>query len=90
MDNHITVVQLSPDQLKEMIYSAVKAYMPVKETSPELISRKEAKKILGVRSDLTMIRWEAKGMLTPIRVGAKIMYQKENVLSAAESFERKN
>ncbi|MCK3684380.1 helix-turn-helix domain-containing protein [Maribellus sp. YY47] len=58
------------------------------EKEDKQITRKEAMRILNVRTVLTMIRWEEKGILNPLRINSRIRYWKSEVLNAAESFQR--
>ena len=59
-----------------------------KQQSPELITRKEARELLNVKTDVTMIKWEEKGYLMPSRIGSRIFYRKDEVFSAVEKFTR--
>lgn len=58
------------------------------ERTPEFITRKEARMMLNVKTDLTMIQWEKKGYLMPNRIGGRIFYRKDEVISGAEKFSR--
>jgi hypothetical protein len=58
------------------------------ERTPEFIPRKEAMKMLNVTTALTMIRWEEKGYLNPTRIGSRIFYRKDEVVTAFEKFKR--
>lgn len=58
------------------------------ERSPEFITRKEAKEMLKVTTDLTMMRWEGKGFLNPHRISGRVFYRKDEILSAFEKFKR--
>lgn len=57
--------------------------------SPEFIPRKEAMKMLNVTTALTMIRWEEKGYLNPHRIGGRIFYRQDEIVTAFEKFYRK-
>lgn len=60
-----------------------------KERIPEFVpTRKEAMKMLNVTTALRMIRWEEKGYLNPFRIGGRIFYRKDEVISAFENSER--
>lgn len=61
-----------------------------KERSPELITRKEAKKMLNITTDCTMIKWEDKGFLKPYRIGGRIFYQRDEIIAAFERFSRES
>ncbi|MGQ8335816.1 hypothetical protein ACUNWD_04645 [Sunxiuqinia sp. A32] len=56
--------------------------------STELIPRKEAMKMLNVKTTLTMMRWEEKGYLQPHRISSRIFYKKGEVLAAATRLKR--
>ncbi|KJF45360.1 MerR family transcriptional regulator [Draconibacterium sediminis] len=58
------------------------------EEEDKLITRKEAMRLLNVKTVLTMIRWEEKGILNPLRINSRIRYWKSEILDAAESFQR--
>ena len=51
----------------------------LKSGQDELISKKEAKILLGGVSDATLWRWEKEGYLIPERFGRKIMYRKSKI-----------
>ena len=59
-----------------------------KLSNDDLIPRKEAMKILNVKTVLTMMRWEEKGILSPHRISSRIFYKKSEVIEAVERFER--
>lgn len=59
-----------------------------KEQNPDYISRKEAMKLLGVSTQLTMIRWEQKEFLIPYKMSGRVYYKREEVLSALEKCAR--
>ena len=59
------------------------------ERSPEFIPRKEAMKMLNVKTANTMSSWEEKGYLKPIRDGGgRIHYRKDELIDAMERFRR--
>ena len=53
--------------------------MLAQKEQDELISKKEAKILLGGVSDATLWRWEKEGYLIPERFGRKIMYRKSEI-----------
>ena len=54
------------------------------ERSTEFISRKEAMKKLDVKTALTMIRWEVKGILNPHRIGGRVYYRESEIVACFE------
>lgn len=58
------------------------------ERSPELIPRKDAMKMLNVKTPLTMQRWEEKGYLNPHKISSRIFYRKDELDTAIEKFSR--
>lgn len=59
-----------------------------KERTPEFIPRKEAMKMLKVKTANTMSSWEEKGYLSPNRIGGRIYYRQDELVGVAERFER--
>ena len=53
--------------------------MLAQKEQDELISKKEAKILLGGVSDATLWRWEKEGYLIPERFGRKSMYRKSEI-----------
>lgn len=58
------------------------------ERSTEFISRKEAMKKLDVKTALTMIRWEEKGILNPHKNGGRVYYRENEIVACFEKFSR--
>ena len=58
------------------------------ERSPEFIPRKDAMKMLNVKTANTMSSWEEKGYLKPHRLGGRIYYRQDELADAAERFRR--
>mgnify|MGYP006301395529 CR=1 FL=1 len=56
--------------------------------SPEFIPRKEAMKMLNVKTANTMSNWEKKGYLNPHRMGGRIYYRQDELTEAMERLER--
>lgn len=74
------------DVVKKTTGKLISEFM--KDQSSELITRSEAKQMLGIKSDGTMIEWERKGFLQSYKKGGRIFYKKDEVLSSAESVKR--
>ncbi|OFY61632.1 MAG: hypothetical protein A2Y71_03075 [Bacteroidetes bacterium RBG_13_42_15] len=91
MKTNITI-ELCPEELKTLIRDAVREELSKiqNQGSPEekYISRKEAKEILNVSSDTTMISFEKRGLITPRRTGKKIIYLEAEIRSALQKFGR--
>jgi len=74
-------VTINGGQLIEAIdYAITKAKAEFSEESkPErLLNRNETSKKLGVDPS-TMYRWNKSGYLTPVRVGARVMYRESDI-----------
>jgi hypothetical protein len=56
--------------------------------NPELITRDELKKITGLNSDATVIKYERLDIFRPMRLGRKIFYDRSQVLEAIKEFRR--
>ena len=88
--------EITADDLLKLVQNVAKETAELvllnfnEQHSPELVTRKQAKDLLSVRTDLTMMRWEEKGYLMPRRIGSRIFYRKDEVISAVEKFSRQN
>jgi len=80
---------MTPDELKEMIYSTVKEVLSEikEEMKPDeqdtLITRDEAAKLLRV-SKTTLYHWGLNGKLGFYKIGRKVYYKRNEVLSSLE------
>lgn len=84
------IIELTPPDLEELIKKTahVVATEVLGGKNEELISRQDAMGLLGVKTVLTMIRWERKGYLNPRRIGGRVLYKRGEILKAAVEFER--
>ncbi|MGQ8335812.1 helix-turn-helix domain-containing protein [Sunxiuqinia sp. A32] len=86
----ILVLELTPQELKEMIHITVKAALSEfkEELRPkepeELLTRKEVVKLLQI-SLTTLYHWTRDGKLKQYKTGGKVYYKKNEVLTALES-----
>jgi hypothetical protein len=84
------IIEMTPPDLEELIKKT--AHIVASEVlggkNEELITRQDAMELLGVKTVLTMIRWERKGYLNPRRIGGRVLYKRGEVLKSAEEFER--
>jgi excisionase family DNA binding protein len=84
-----TVIQLEPEELKEMIKQAVVealATMPQPQNKPAEIppiTTKELCKFLNITTP-TVIRWRKKGKIPFINIGSAIRFNLTDVMSALE------
>ena len=76
-------------ELGDMIRGIVKDELgnitpPPREKRRELIRRKEARALLGGISDPTIISYEKKGFINPVRIGGTILYDRDEILQKAK------
>ncbi len=62
--------------------------IPENELHTDLITRDELKKITGLSSDATVIKYEKLGKFRPMRLGRKVFYRKSEVLKSIKEFRR--
>ncbi len=62
--------------------------IPENEIQADLITRDELKKITGLSSDATVIKYEKLGKFRPMRLGRKVFYRKSEVLKSIKEFRR--
>jgi hypothetical protein len=82
---------MSADELETLIKRAVheesqKAILPPEKD--KYLSRKEAKNLMHVKSDTSMIAYERRGLINPCKIGKKVMYRECEILEALKKFER--
>jgi hypothetical protein len=91
MKNYITI-ELSPEELSRIVQQAVcLAIEKVKDPTPEsekLLDRRETKSLLKIASDTTIINFEKKGILHPVKIGKKILYREADVQEALQKIHR--
>ncbi len=77
----MTIIQLSPDELKEAITSAVHSEISKlqPQQSDKLISRKEAAKMLHI-SLPTISNWEKSDQLKATRIGSRVYFKQSDLL----------
>ncbi len=84
-------IQLSPQELEDLIKRAVREESQKVALPPEndkYLTRHEAKNLIGVKSDTSMINYERRGLITPHKIGKKVMYKESEILEALKKFER--
>lgn len=64
-----------------------KAHQEQAEPQPELVSRSEAARILGVHDD-TIYRWSRKGLLNPVKLPSGISRYRVTELEAIKNGQR--
>lgn len=90
----VVKLEITADDLLKLVQNVAKetaefVLFSFKENqSPELLTRKQARDLLNVKTDLTMIRWEEKGYLVPHKICSRVFYRKNEVIAAAERFSR--
>jgi predicted DNA-binding transcriptional regulator AlpA len=62
--------------------------IPENEIQADLITREELKKITGLSSDATVIKYEKLDVFRPMRLGRKVFYRKSDVLKSIKEFKR--
>jgi hypothetical protein len=68
------------DLIRGIVREEVSRLAPQPERDPEWVRRKEAQKLLGISAP-TIISYEKKGYITPLRLGSTIFYKKNDLLS---------
>jgi hypothetical protein len=90
--NEITFEDL-PKKVAEVLDNQQKILSMLAESpnnqKAEYITRAQLKKMLNIRSDVTVIEWEKKGQLQPYRVGKRVLYRLDEVEEVLRSFDRK-
>jgi hypothetical protein len=66
---------------RDVIREELAKLQPPAPKEKELIRRKEARELLGGISDPTIIAYEKKGLLNPIRIGGTILYDRNEILN---------
>jgi predicted DNA-binding transcriptional regulator AlpA len=72
-------------ELGEMIRQIVRDEFQknnLSQTEKKFVRRREACEILGGISDPTIISYEKKGLINPIRIGSTILYDRAELLNA--------
>ena len=74
--------EIEINELGAMIREAIREEMGTMKTEkePEMIRRKEARELLGGISDPTIISYEKRGLITPVRIGGTILYDRNELL----------
>jgi excisionase family DNA binding protein len=77
----MTFIQLSPDELKQAITSAVHSeFSKLHPLQPDkLITRKEAAKMLNI-SLPTISAWEKANQLKSVRIGSRVYFRQSDLL----------
>ena len=66
--------------IREVIREEIEKFQPAGEKEPELIRRREARELLGGISAPTIISYEKRGLITPLRIGGTILYDRNELL----------
>jgi len=53
-----------------------------------LLDRRETKSLLKIASDTTIINFEKKGILHPVKIGKKVLYREADVQEALQKIHR--
>ena len=80
MDNPFTEITERLTAIEKAFEELKNQPEPAKE--PEYIRRKEARELVGGISNPTIIAYEKRGLLTPLRIGGTILYNKSEILKA--------
>lgn len=93
MENKITVINLSKDELKEIISECIeKEVVHLNTTLPEsnidtLITEKDLSLMLQ-KSKVTLNKWRSKGLIPFYRISNKIYYKWDEVLESLKKVDR--
>ncbi|CCG98370.1 hypothetical protein FAES_0357 [Fibrella aestuarina BUZ 2] len=99
MFSTITQIQITPDQLKELVRDAVRSEladytppMPVGADLPEYLTRKQTARALQVSLN-TLNEWskdtpDRKAIIIPQKVATRVRYRREDVIKALKESRR--
>jgi hypothetical protein len=80
MENPFATIEQRLTTIERMI-TDLRIENQQKTAEPELIRRKEARELLGGISDPTIISYERRGLIKPVRIGGTILYNKAEILA---------
>lgn len=94
MQNEIILNGISFDQLKDELKTIVQfevqkivsGLTTTPDPTPEFITRKEAKELLGI-SYPTLNEWTKNGIIPAKRIGTRVRYQKSDVYASLKSID---
>ena len=69
--------------LREILREEIATLHPPDPKEKALIRRKEARELLGGISNPTIISYEKRGLINPIRIGGTILYDRAEILQKA-------
>ena len=80
------LIQITAEQLTELINSSIKTHLsealaPLSQTQTALLSKKEAKQLLGVTMN-TLDKHIKNGTIPAYGLGARLMFKKDEVLAS--------
>lgn len=88
------LIEISPSELeinvKKWIWDVLLEFQKNEgnnKSYPDLLTRYEVSKLLNVTL-ATLHNWNKQGRLSPKRIGAKILYSREQVMAALEDIDR--
>jgi len=82
MENPFEVIENRLSSIENILHELQLKPKDTQLTTPDnpLIRRKEARQLLGGISDPTIISYEKRGLIHPVRYGATILYNREELL----------
>ena len=94
MQTQILLCGITLDELRDTmqlivsaeVQKAIDILTPKKNNDPELLTRKETAKILGI-SLVTLWNWTSNGILPGKRIGTRIRYEKQLVYNSLKNIE---
>ena len=80
------VLQLNQDELAELINSSIKTHLsealaPLSQTQTALLSKKEAKQLLGITMN-TLDKHVKSGAIPAYGLGSRLLFKRDEVLSS--------
>ncbi|UYW02087.1 helix-turn-helix domain-containing protein [Flavobacterium agricola] len=85
--NQIQIIQVTPEQLKQVVQDAVKIELeqylknPEPQKEDELLTREETAELLKV-SLATLDRWSKNGKMQPLKIQHKVYFKKSDIEKA--------
>lgn len=80
------LIQITPEQLTELINSSIKTHLsealaPLSQTQTALLSKKEAKQLLGITMN-TLDKHVKSGAIPAYGLGSRLLFKRDEVLSS--------
>lgn len=88
MNGTIQLIQITPDQLTQLIEQGVenqiKKHLGAKEDPEQLLTREQAAKMLNCDIG-TLWRWNKRGTLKAVAIANRVYYRKSDIFKALQT-----